>query len=270
MPGTYVFKPVEANLTHNTELLGKMSPYCSFVVGNERLSSGVSNKGGKHPIWNDTVVVPAQGQQNMIVQVMDKDKITQDDIIGDFMVDLGEVQSRGQVSRWYPLTYKNKPAGEILIESYYQPQSGSGYGQSTLAGQGGLYQQQGQYVSGQSSYIPQGGMVASTNTSYLSQPGHVQQGGIIAGQSSPSQGQYGYTQQSVLTGQSSPSQAQYGYAQQNVLAGQASPSQVQHGYAQQSQYELLSKPNMELLSKVNMDLLNRTRASMDIPNRAAS
>jgi hypothetical protein len=51
---------------------------------------------------------------------MDKDKITRDDTIGTFTIDLQEVQNRGSISKWYPLFYKNKPAGEILMEACFQ------------------------------------------------------------------------------------------------------------------------------------------------------
>jgi len=51
---------------------------------------------------------------------MDKDKITKDDHIGSFMIDVPELQAQGQSSKWYPLFYKNKPAGEILMEASFQ------------------------------------------------------------------------------------------------------------------------------------------------------
>jgi len=132
MPGTFVFKPIEANLTHDTDLIGKMNPYCAFNVGNVRIKSQVCNKGGKHPHWNDAVNIPeAIGEVSAIVDLMDKDKITKDDTIGTFTIDLAEVQSRGAISKWYPLFYKNKPAGEILLEACYQSDGG-------LAGSQGL------------------------------------------------------------------------------------------------------------------------------------
>jgi len=70
---------------------------------------------------------------------MDKDKITKDDQIGSFILDLNEVQASGQVSKWYPLYYKNKAAGELLLEAVYQPgASQTGFVQgSQYAGQYG-------------------------------------------------------------------------------------------------------------------------------------
>jgi len=130
MPGTFTFKPLEANLTHDTDWLGKMDPYCSFVINNKRVKSQVCKSGGQHPIWNDTVTIPLETDQPAcVVELMDKDKILPDDSIGTFVIDLKEVQNKGLVSKWYPLYHKNKPAGEILLEASFQ--SGQqGFGQN--------------------------------------------------------------------------------------------------------------------------------------------
>lgn len=123
MPGTYIFKPVEANLTHNTDLIGKMNPYCTFVVGGTKIKSQVCKKGGKHPHWNDTIIIPIADDSlypQITVQLMDKERLLSDDNIGDFTLDLQEVQANGQLSKWYPISYDNKPAGEILMEASFQ------------------------------------------------------------------------------------------------------------------------------------------------------
>jgi len=124
MPGTIVFKPIEANLTHNTDFIKKMNPYCAFIVGTKRINSQICKHGGKHPHWNDAVTVPFTNESKIMVELMDKDKITKDDHIGSFMIDLPELEAQGQSSKWYPLYYKNKPAGEILLEASFQGQPG--------------------------------------------------------------------------------------------------------------------------------------------------
>ncbi len=117
MPGTITFKPIEANLTHNTDFIKKMNPYCAFIVGGKRINSQISKHGGKHPHWSDAVTVPYTNESKIDVELMDKDRITKDDLVGSFQVDLPELQAQGQSSKWYPLYYKNKPAGEILLEA---------------------------------------------------------------------------------------------------------------------------------------------------------
>jgi len=114
MPGNIVFRPIEANLTHNTDLIKKMNPYCTFVTGSKRINGLICKHGGKHPSWNDAIIVPIQ-EQRILLEVMDKDRITHDDQIGTCMIDLNEIQSQGRINKWYPLTYKNRPAGEILL-----------------------------------------------------------------------------------------------------------------------------------------------------------
>jgi hypothetical protein len=123
MPGTFSFRPIQANLTHDTDWLGKMDPYCSYRVGPQRIKGPICRNGGKFPKWEDaTVNVPATNEPSMVVDLMDKDKVLFDDNIGSFVIDLQEVQNRGQLSKWYPVYYRQKPAGEILLEAAYQPE----------------------------------------------------------------------------------------------------------------------------------------------------
>jgi len=120
MPGNITFKPIQANLIHNTDWLSKMNPYCAFVVGGQKIKSEVCRKGGKHPHWTDAVTIPVANESEIRVEVMDKDRFTNDDEIGSFSISLPEIESQGQVSRWYPLFYKNKLAGEILMEAAFE------------------------------------------------------------------------------------------------------------------------------------------------------
>jgi len=142
MPGTITFRAIEANLTHNTDLIGKMNPYCAYIVGDSVFKGQICKKGGKHPQWNDAVTIPYTNQNQVVVEIMDKDRFSRDDNIGSFLINLNELQNSGNSSRWYPLTYKNKPAGEVLLETSF---SGvAGFGQSGLQqGAGFVGQQQG-------------------------------------------------------------------------------------------------------------------------------
>lgn len=118
MPGTIIFRPIEANLTHNTEWIGRMDPYCVFHVGSHKIKGQVCKKGGKHPHWEDSITVPIEDQNVCSVQLKEKDLLI-DDNIGTFDVDLREIESMGTVKKWYPIFYKGKPAGEILMEALF-------------------------------------------------------------------------------------------------------------------------------------------------------
>jgi len=134
MPGSIIFKPIEAHLTHDTELITKMDPYCVFMVGNKSFNSEVSKKGGKHPQWTDAVTVPIANESNINVSLKDRDHITKDDLIGSFTIDLQEIESKKRISKWYPLLYKEKPAGEILLVASFQG-DGSIIGELSQLGQ---------------------------------------------------------------------------------------------------------------------------------------
>ena len=40
-------------LIRDTEMFGKMDPYCTIVFGKEKLKTKVHNNGGKKPVWGD-------------------------------------------------------------------------------------------------------------------------------------------------------------------------------------------------------------------------
>lgn len=171
MPGTVTFRPIEANLTHNTDIIGRMSPYCTFIVGDSSYKGQICKHGGKHPHWEDSVTVPISNQSQVIVELMDKDRFNRDDNIGSFSLNLNELKKSGQTSKWYPLTYKNKPAGEILLETSFSGDWGlgkSGYGQSG-------FQQTGyeQTISTQSG-LQQGGVIEQERV-IIEQPAVIEQ-----------------------------------------------------------------------------------------------
>ena len=43
----------EGKLTHDTEVLGKMSPYCTLVFNGKKLKTKIHDRGGKTPKWGD-------------------------------------------------------------------------------------------------------------------------------------------------------------------------------------------------------------------------
>lgn len=124
MPGTLIIKPIEAELTHNTELIGKMSPYCLISAGTRRFKTEICKKGGKHPSWDTPIIIPVDHNQthlaNVLVQLIDDQKLTHHDDIGYCMIDLNDIENKGSTSEWYELHFKNKPAGKILLDIAYQ------------------------------------------------------------------------------------------------------------------------------------------------------
>jgi len=125
MSGTLVFKPLEAKLTHDTEVLGKMDPYVQVLIGDKKVQGKVCTDGGKHPKWNDAISVQRAFEPVCYLEVLDKDTFSKDDIIGVGQIDLNQLAPGTVSAKWYPLFYKQKPAGEILIEAIFTPDVGS-------------------------------------------------------------------------------------------------------------------------------------------------
>jgi hypothetical protein len=119
MPGTIVFKPIEAKLKKSTGLEDKVDSYCMFIMGKEKIQGPLSDLGGKHPHWQDSVNMKIDDQSSCIVQLKNHKTLASDDNIGSFEMDLNEVEKQGQVKKWYPLFHKEKTTGEILVEATF-------------------------------------------------------------------------------------------------------------------------------------------------------
>ena len=120
MSGTIDIKPLEAKLSHDTETFGKMDPFCQIVIGDSKVKGQVCHSGGKFPRWNDTISVNRNSEPSFYIEVIDKDTI-KSDIIGVGLVDIHALSPEHPTTKWYPLYYKKKPAGEVLLEITYKP-----------------------------------------------------------------------------------------------------------------------------------------------------
>ena len=64
--GTLTIKLKEANLTRDTELVGKMDPFAIFIIGDLKAKSATIKSGGKNPKWKDQVFEFKVGTQDVI------------------------------------------------------------------------------------------------------------------------------------------------------------------------------------------------------------
>jgi len=121
MPGSLTLRPIEANLTRDTVNIGKMSPYCAFQIDEDTVSTSVCKNGGKHPHWEDVCTISASKNDKSLLQVhvIDNETLLKDNHIGSFSIDLKDIKSAKPVSRWYPIYYNEKQAGEILLEAAF-------------------------------------------------------------------------------------------------------------------------------------------------------
>jgi len=87
MSGRVTFKPIEAKLTRDTELVGKTDPYVKAIIGDKKANGRVCQDGGKHPKWNDSFHVKRRFEPICCIEVIDEDP-GKDDIIGVGQIDL--------------------------------------------------------------------------------------------------------------------------------------------------------------------------------------
>jgi len=138
MPGILTFKPIQANLIHNTSHIMGMDPYCFITVDNNQISGEVCHKGGSRPHWQDTITVSAAQDSRCLIEIKDKGLLLHDSNIGSCEVDLKEIVSQGRVLKWYPLNFDNQPAGELLVEASYQHENPSHLLQTNIQKQAGM------------------------------------------------------------------------------------------------------------------------------------
>jgi len=138
MPGTITFKPIQANLTHNTSQLLGMDPYCSITIGQSQASGEICHKGGLSPYWQDSITLPASQGSKCVIEIKDKSLLLQDSNVGSCEIDLKEITSQGRVLKWFNLDYDNQPAGEILLEASYHPETSAHLLHSSIEKQAGL------------------------------------------------------------------------------------------------------------------------------------
>jgi hypothetical protein len=83
------------------------------------MKGAVCKKGGKHPVWDEVMAFKTTSEPAITLELMDKDTLTSDNIIGVCEIDLEEVEEEGRMAKWYELHYKRKLAGEILVETIF-------------------------------------------------------------------------------------------------------------------------------------------------------
>jgi hypothetical protein len=113
--GNLIIRPLEANLTHNTEFIGKMSPYLKCIIGNESKCTQAAKKAHKNPTWDSELVFRYHGEQSLRCELWNKEKLSGDDLIGYGTFDLGNFIRTGQFMGDIPLFYKDKDAGFLRL-----------------------------------------------------------------------------------------------------------------------------------------------------------
>ena len=126
MFGQVIFKPVRAQFLKDKETFGKQDPYCKIKTQTGEFRTHTCNDGGKTPYWNDSFNFNLTGDSNIHLSIWDKDTFSADDFIAETNISLVGSLVQGNNAKWYNLTRKGVPAGQIFIEIQYMPQQGMG------------------------------------------------------------------------------------------------------------------------------------------------
>jgi len=121
MPGTVTIRPLSAKLTRDTELFGKMDPYCKVILGKQQAQGQVCKNGGKHPHWDDTLILKRNNESTCHIELKEKDWLLPDGTIGECDINLNEIEDARRVLKWYNVFYQHHNIGQLLIEVTYEP-----------------------------------------------------------------------------------------------------------------------------------------------------
>jgi len=116
MPGTIVFRPIEATLPKARR--GSIDTYLSFTAGDQKGDSEKCSEGGNHLHWNDSVTLKVKDQHTCLIELKDQEE-TGVGSLGSLELNLDEIEEKGTVRRWYPIYENNKNIGEVLLEASF-------------------------------------------------------------------------------------------------------------------------------------------------------
>ena len=120
--GTLHLTIVRAELTRDTELFGKMSPYVALAHRENKVKTDIKMKAGKNPVFQETweLDVKYLGDE-LQIGVWDHEPIGKDDHIGSVTIKMAAICVDGLTDNWFDLMHKNKKAGRICFSSKWEP-----------------------------------------------------------------------------------------------------------------------------------------------------
>ncbi|THH09054.1 hypothetical protein EW145_g2288 [Phellinidium pouzarii] len=129
--GTLVVVILKAQHLPNKRHIGKQDPYCCVTLNGDKRRTRAIKRGGQHPEWDEertggeTPPPPppketkrkkkVKGGNAMVVACFADDP-KEPDLIGETVVDLTEVLTKGETDEWFTLQNKDKFSGEVYLE----------------------------------------------------------------------------------------------------------------------------------------------------------
>jgi len=118
---------LKGKLTHDTEMLGKMSPYITLVYKQKKHKSKVHHEGGKTPIFGDKFTFEvSSATEDITMRVWDLD-LTTSDAVGFCQIKIASLIINNGVEDWFDIYFDNKNAGSIQLRTKFEPEGGDQY-----------------------------------------------------------------------------------------------------------------------------------------------
>ncbi|KAI3935583.1 hypothetical protein MKW92_031826 [Papaver armeniacum] len=130
--GTLEVLLVDASKLKDTDFIGKMDPYVIIQFGNQKRKSTVARDDGKAPLWNEKFTFDVEYPDNirdehhqykLNLTIMDKDRFSRDDFVGESTIYVTDVLSLGaengtsevRTSKYRVVLHNKTYYGEIRV-----------------------------------------------------------------------------------------------------------------------------------------------------------
>ncbi|KAL8541230.1 hypothetical protein ACS0TY_002472 [Phlomoides rotata] len=126
--GTLEVLLVSAKGLENTDFLSGMDPYAILICKTQEKKSGIASGGGSSPEWNETFLFTITSDiTELRIKIMDKDKFTADDFVGEATILLEPVLAADAEEGIPPMSYNvvkdEQYCGEIKVGLKFFPEA---------------------------------------------------------------------------------------------------------------------------------------------------
>ena len=123
---------VDGKLIRDTEILGRMSPYCTLTFKDVKHRTKVHNYGAKAPKWGDTFTLDVTSPtEELVLRCWDQD-LTTSDSVGFVKIKMSSLMINKGIKDSFDLIFENKLAGSVNLESVFVPEGGDKYEEARL------------------------------------------------------------------------------------------------------------------------------------------